>query len=143
MKRKDWLEMDQMKFKLSALWTATMFSYQLADILRIYSGDYAAGGEVFGSTPTQALWLASSVYMVVPAIMIVLSLFLPHKANRWTSIILAPFFFAVNLFALTGYESGYDIFLAIVGLVFNVMVFWLALKWKNTEAKADLHWGAR
>lgn len=126
--------MDQMKLKLSGLWTATMFSYQLADILRIYSGDYAAGGEVFGSEPTQALWLASSVYMVLPVIMIVLSLFLPRKANRWTSLILAPLFFGVNAFALTGYESGYDIFLAIVGLAFNVMVFWLALKWKNAEA---------
>ena len=126
--------MDQMKIKLSALWGATMFSYQLADILRIYSGDYAAGGEVFGSAPTQALWFASSVFMVLPVIMIVLSLFLPHQANRWTSIILATIFFGVNVFALLGYESGYDIFLAIVGLVFNVMVFWLALKWKKAEA---------
>lgn len=126
--------MDQLKFKLSTLWIATMFSYQLADIMRIYSGDYVAGGEVFGSAPTQALWFASSVYMVIPVIMIVLSLFLPHKANRWTNIILATIFFGVNAFAITGYESGYDIFLAIVGLVFNVMVFWLALKWNNKEA---------
>ena len=88
--------MDQMKLKLSGLWISTMFSYQLADILRIYSGDYAAGGEVFGSAPTQALWFASSVYMVLPVIMIVLSLFLSHKANRWTSIILATIFFGAS-----------------------------------------------
>ena len=83
--------MDQLKFKLSALWIATMFSYQLADILRIYSGVYVVGGEVFGSAPTQALWFASSIYMVIPVIMIVLSMFQPHKANRWTNSFLPQY----------------------------------------------------
>ena len=40
------MEKVKTRTKLSALWAALMFSYQLADVLRLYSGDYVAGDEV-------------------------------------------------------------------------------------------------
>jgi len=121
--------MKEIKIRLSALWVALMFSYQLADVLRLYSGDYIAGGEIFGTQATQIMWLAASIYMVIPVVMIILSQTLPYKANRWANIILATLFFGVNLFVLFGYASAYDIFLNIVGLVFNVLTVWYAWKW--------------
>ena len=90
--------------------------------------------EIFGTQATQIMWLAASIYMVIPVVMIILSLALPYKANRWANIILASFFFGVNLFALFGYASAYDIFLNIVGLVFNVLTVWYAWKWSKIES---------
>ena len=127
-------QMDPVKIKLAGLWAATMFSYQKADILRIYSADYAPGGDVFGSPPTQTLWFVSAVFMTFPFLMILLSLFLAQKANRWANMVMAFIFFGVNLYATLGYESAYDTYLGVVGLVFNVIVFWLALKCKPSAA---------
>jgi hypothetical protein len=61
--------------------------------------------------------------------MVVLSLMLPHQANRWANIIVALFFFGFNLIGLPTYPSAYDKFLIIVGLVFNVLTAWFAWKW--------------
>jgi hypothetical protein len=126
--------MEKVKIKLSAIWGALMFSYQLADVLRLYSGDYVAGDKIFGSEATQIMWLAAAIYMVIPAVMIFLSVTLPYKANRWANIILATVFFGVNLYALFGYTSGYDIFLNIVGLILNVLTVWYAWKWYRLDA---------
>ena len=92
------------------------------------------GGDVFGSPPTQTLWFVAAVFMTFPFLMIVLSLFLAQKANRWANMVMAVIFFSVNLYATLGYESAYDTYLGVVGLVFNVIVFWLALKWKPSAA---------
>jgi hypothetical protein len=136
---KESIEMKEVKIRLSALWVALMFSYQLADVLRLYSGDYIAGGEIFGAQATQIMWLAASIYMVIPVAMVILSQMLPYKANRWANIILATFFFGVNLIVLFGHASAYDRFLNVVGLVFNVLTVWYAWKWSKTESDKLQH----
>jgi len=82
----------------------------------------------------QGLYLGLAVLLVIPAIMVFLSLTLPHRANRWANIILAIFFFGFNLIGLPTYPSAYDRFLIVVGLLFNVLTVWYAWKWRNQEA---------
>jgi hypothetical protein len=124
--------MEQVKIKLSALWVALMLTYLLGDVLRIFSGDFVAG-EVEGMQITQAMYLGMAALMVIPIVMVFLSLTLKYKANRWTNIILAIFFFAFNLIGLPTYPSAYDKFLIIVGLAFNVLTVWHAWKWPRPE----------
>ena len=115
---------------LSALWGALMLTYLLGDVLRIYSGDFHMGE--MASKPfqlTQGMWLGISVLMLIPIVMIMLSLLLPHAVNRWASIIVAVFFFLFNLVGLPTYPSAYDKFLIVVGLVFNVVTVWTAWNW--------------
>jgi hypothetical protein len=123
--------MEEVKIKLSALWVALMLTYLLGDVLRIFSGDFQAG-EIEGMQVTQGLYLGMAILLSIPVIMVVLSLTLPHKANRWANIILAIFFFVFNLIGLPTYPSAYDQFLIVVGLVFNVLTVWYAWKWPKS-----------
>ena len=130
--------MEDVRIKLSALWTALMLTYLLGDVLRIFSGDFIAGemgemGEMGGMQITQEMYLGLAILMVIPVVMVFLSLTLPHKANRWANIILAIFFFGFNLVGLPTYPSAYDKFLIIVGLVFNMLTVWYAWKWSKQE----------
>ena len=113
---------------LSALWIALMLTYLLGDVLRIFSGDSTSGkmGEV---KFTQGMWLGIAILMVIPILMVVLSLILPHPINRWVNIIVASFFFLFNLVGLPTYPSAYDKFLIVVGLGFNVLTVWYAWNW--------------
>ena len=40
---------------LSGLWVATMLTYLLGDVLRIFAGDFEAG-KIMGTQPSQGIW---------------------------------------------------------------------------------------
>jgi hypothetical protein len=113
---------------LSALWVALMLTYLLGDVLRIFSGDFVAG-EIGGVQGTQMVWMAATLLMLIPIVMVVLSLILKYPAIRWVTIIAAIILFVFNLIGLPTYPSAYDKFLIIVGLVFNAVTVWYAWNW--------------
>jgi hypothetical protein len=120
--------MEDVKIILSAIWVATMLTYLLGDVLRIFSGDYV-DGEISGMEASQGMWMAAAVLMLIPIVMVVLSIILPYPLNRWINILMAIVLFGVNLVGIPGYPGAYDKFLIIVSLGFNVLVFWYAWKW--------------
>jgi hypothetical protein len=115
---------------LSGLWAATMLTYLLGDVLRIFSGDYKLGemGQQLAKI-TQPMWLGIAVLMVIPIVMVVLSMLLPQPINRWVNIIVAIFFFLFNVVGLPTYPSAYDKFLIVVSLAFNASIVWHAWNW--------------
>ncbi len=121
-------EMEDVKIKLSALWTALMLTYLLGDVLRIYSGDFKPG-EIGGRQITQGMYLGIAIFMLIPIVMVFLSIILNTPVNRWLNIIIAIVLFVFNLMGLPGYPSAYDKFLIFVGLVINVLTVWYAWKW--------------
>lgn len=126
--------MEAVRIKISGLWVSLMLTYLLGDVMRIFSGDFAAG-EVQGMQVSQGLYLVMAVIMLLPILMVYLSLVLDHKANRLTNMILSIFFFVFNAIGLPTYPSLYDQFLIVVGLVFNLVIVWVAWKWsKQGEA---------
>jgi hypothetical protein len=122
--------MEDIQIILSALWVATMLTYLLGDVLRIFSGDIQTQEmkEQLAKF-TQPMWLFTALLMVLPIVMVVLSVTLPYPANRWANIIMAGFFFLFNLVGLPTYPSAYDRFLLAVSLVFNGMTIWYAWNW--------------
>jgi hypothetical protein len=128
--------MEEIRIKLSGLWTALILTYLLGDVLRIFSGDFVPGemGEMGGMQITQGMYLGLAILLLIPIIMVFLSLVLKYRANRWTNLVLAAFFFVFNLIGLPTYPSLYDQFLIIVGLVLNGLTFWYAWKWVETES---------
>ena len=112
---------------LAGLWTATMLTYLLGDVLRIFAGDVTLG-ELDGVVPPQGAWLGIAALMVVPIVMLVLTLTLPYPAIRWVNVVVAILFFVFNLFGLP-YKGAYDNFLIAVSFVFKAMVVWYAWKW--------------
>jgi hypothetical protein len=115
---------------LSALWIALMFLYQQGDVQRLYSGDFMPGETDLGDLMSpEMLWMISAITMTIPVVMIILSLTLPHGANRWANIIIAAFFFLYTLNGVRLYPSAYDRFLLIVSLGVNALTIWYAWKW--------------
>ena len=122
------IEIEDVKITLSGLWIALMLTYLLGDVLRIFSGDFKAG-EIGGIQISQKMYLGMAILMVIPIVMVFLSLTLKYPLNRWANIIVAIFFFILNIIGLPTYPGAYDKFLIIVGLGFNVLTVWYAWKW--------------
>jgi hypothetical protein len=120
--------MQNVKLTLSIIWIAVMLTYLWGDVLRIFAGDVVLG-EIDGAKFTQGMALGIAVLMVIPILMVVLSLVLPHNVNRWANIIVAVGWFLFNLAGLRSYPGHYDKFLLAVSMVFNVITVWYAWKW--------------
>jgi uncharacterized membrane protein len=110
------------------MWIAVMLTYLWGDVLRIFAG-HATPGEIGGAKVTQAMGLGLAALMLIPILMVVLSLVLPHNVNRWANIIVAAFWFIFNLAGLRGYPGHYDKFLLAVSMLFNLVTIWFAWKW--------------
>ena len=119
--------MEDVKILLSTLWVATMLTYLLGDVIRIFSGDIVPG-QIEGMQVTQGMWLGIAVLMVIPIVMVVLSMTLSYPVNRWANIIVAVFWIGFNLLSFGSY-SPYDKFLLVVSMGFNVLTIWNAWKW--------------
>ena len=120
--------MQNEKVTLSIIWIAVMLTYLLGDVLRIFTGDVTPG-EIEGVKFTQGMSLGIAALMVIPILMVVLSLFLPHNINRCTNIIVAGFWLLFNLAGLPSYPGHYDKFFLVVSMVFNGITIWHAWKW--------------
>lgn len=113
---------------ISGLWVVTMLTYLLGDVLRIFAGDLDMGKLTGGGEATQAMWLLIAVIMLVPIIMVVLTLLLPHPAIRWVNIVVTILVVIFNLLGLP-YKGAYDNFLIGVSFVWNGLTLWYAWKW--------------
>jgi hypothetical protein len=120
--------MEETKIALAIIWIAVMLTYLLGDVIRIFSGDVTLG-EIQGTKFTQGMGLGIAALMVIPILMVVLSLFLPDKINRWANIIVAGFWFLFNLVGLPTYRGHYDKFLLAVSMAFNLVTIWYAWNW--------------
>jgi len=120
--------MQETSVTLSILWIAVMLTYLLGDVLRIIAG-HVVPGEIEGKKITQGMALGIAALMVIPILMVVLTLALPHGVSRWAHIIVAGFWLLFNLVGLPGYPGHYDKFLLAVSIVFNGVTIWLAWGW--------------
>ena len=119
--------MADVRIILSGLWVATMLTYLLGDVLRIFAGDFTAG-EMDGQKATQVMWIGAALVMLIPIVMVVLSLTVAYPAIRWVNVAVAVLLVVFNLFGLP-YPSAYDNFLIVVSFVFNGFVVWYAWTW--------------
>ena len=121
------------KIKLAALWTSATFCYLYGDYFELYAPGKVSGlisGENVLNSP-MALFIAS-LMMVIPPLMIVASLMLKPKSNKWLNIIFGAFFTIMMMLiafgSLTPWYSFY-VFLAIVEAVLTAVIVWNAYKW--------------
>jgi len=125
--------MEAVTIKISALWVAVMLSSLMGDVLHFFEPgiiEQIIAGEVDGTQTTDKSLLLSAIFMAIPIVMVVLSLTLNYKANRWANIIFSIFFFGFTLiWLLVKPPPAYKIFLGSVGLVSNALIVWYAWKW--------------
>ncbi len=80
------------RLKIAALWTSLLFIFAYVDIFAFFRADILQGalaGKVAVFTVDQNFLLLTTIYVIIPSLMISLSLILPPRTNRLTNIIVA------------------------------------------------------
>ncbi|WP_428541524.1 DUF6326 family protein [Profundibacter sp.] len=80
------------RLKIAALWTSLLFIFAYVDIFAFFRADILQGalaGKVAVFTVDQSFLLLTTIYVIIPSLMISLSLILPPRANRLSNIIVA------------------------------------------------------
>jgi len=80
------------RIKISALWTSMLFIFVYVDLFTFYRPDFRAdveAGTVAGFTVNQSFLLATTAYIVIPALMVFLSLILRPGVTRIANIALS------------------------------------------------------
>src|SRR5919201_2766525 len=80
------------RIKISALWTSMLFVVAYVDLFSLYRPDFRAdleAGEVGGFTVNQSFLLGTTVYVVIPSLMVFCALVLRPRINRIVNITLS------------------------------------------------------
>jgi len=128
------------KVKLALLWAALMFFYIYNDMFSLYQPGHAADlveGHLEGVQFTQTLLFGAAALMAFPSIMVLLSLSLKARVNRWVNIVVGVFHILVLLgtqFVGEGETWIYWRFYELLEALFLVLIIWTAWKWPTTES---------
>jgi Family of unknown function (DUF6326) len=79
------------RIKISALWAAMLFVFVYVDLFSLYRPDFRAdieAGEVAGFTIGQGFLLGTTLYILIPSLMVFLALVLRPRASRIANIAL-------------------------------------------------------
>lgn len=126
------------RLRIAALWVATMLVFAYVDLFSLYRPDVRAGleqGTIGGFEVGEVFLLLVSVYVVVPAAMVYLSLVLPHRANRIVNIVLATLYSVTIIGAAIG-EWGYYVFGSVIEVVLLALVIVHSVRWRRVPDTA-------
>lgn len=110
---------------LSTLWIFVMFNMLKADILSLYIPGMAEELASFvGATPIPIVMLVGAILVEISTVMIVLSRVLPHRANRWTNIIVSIWTIVFVWGGMT--NKPHYIFIGSVETIALLLIIWIA-----------------
>ena len=117
--------------KISALWTAMLFVFAYVDIFSLYRPDFRAeleAGEIGEFTVDQAFLLGTTVYVVIPSLMVFGALVLRPAVNRIANIVLG-LLYAVTIVAGAIGEWNYYILGSVIEVALLAAVVYYAWTW--------------
>lgn len=129
------------KIRLSALWIAMMLLYIYADILSLFRPgqiEEMIAGKMGPFLVTQGSLFVASTLMIIPAVMVVLSLTLGPKVNRWANIVFGVLYTFVNISNLIGETWAYYTFFGIVEIACTLLIGWHAWKWSGNTVNSKV-----
>ena len=131
------------KLVLSALWIAMLIVFAYVDIFGFFRADIlraALDGKVatMGIAVDQVFLAFTTVYILIPTLMVFLSLALRPRVNRIVNIVVA-LFYAVSIIA-SGIGEGwvYYILGSVVEVVLLVAIVRTAWTWPRTQVAPSL-----
>ncbi len=117
--------------KLAAAWASLMFFYIYVDYLHLYKPgvvDDILAGVVFEFDISQTFVVTSLIIVGIPALMIMLSMTLPARANRTLNLVVASLCIPIAVFNLVG-ESWIYFYSLGVALEVLILAFILRSAW--------------
>jgi hypothetical protein len=127
---------EDMKSRLSTLWTFVLINMLFADIFSFMvpgALQEIATGVVDGVHLTPGFLLIAAVLTEIPMAMVVLSRLLSYRANRWANIVggLFTILWVVGL----GSATPHYLFIASVEVLCSGCIVWLAWRWRAPEGQ--------
>ena len=98
------------RIKISALWTAMLFVFAYVDIFSLFRPDFRAdveAGVVGGFTVNQTFLLVTTIYIVIPSLMVFGALVLRPRINRIVNIALSIIYAITIIAGMVGEWSYY------------------------------------
>lgn len=126
------------KFRLSALWVATMFIYAYVDIFNLMRADFLEGlldGEIINTplTVNQGFLIFAVIYILPASLMVYFSLTLSPVANRRANIIVATVYMVTVAAACIGEGWIYFLLGSAIELVLFFLIIRTAWRWPHQK----------
>ncbi len=119
------------RIKIAALWTSMLFVFAYVDLFSLYRADFRAdleAGEVGGFTVNQAFLMGTTVYVVIPSLMVFFALILRPRVNRIANIALG-IIYAVTIIAGAIGEWNYYILGSAIEVALLAAIVYYAWTW--------------
>jgi hypothetical protein len=119
------------RIKISALWTAMLFVFAYVDIFSLFRPDFRAdveAGVVGGFTVNQTFLLMTTIYIVIPSLMIFGALVLRPRINRIANITLS-ILYALTIIAGAVGEWSYYLLGSAIEVALLAAMFHYARTW--------------
>lgn len=116
------------RLKISALWIAMVFVFAYIDIFSLYKPgilDDIQAGKIYVFDITQTFLFFTTLFIVIPSLMIFLSLVLPLRINRVVNMAI-PGIYAVIVVGNSVGEWGYYIFGSVIEAALLIGVIYYA-----------------
>jgi hypothetical protein len=133
------------RIKISALWTSMLFIFAYVDLFSLYRPDFRAdieAGEVGGFTVNQAFLLGTTIYVVIPSLMVFLALVLRPRVSRIANIALGIIYALTIIVGAIG-EWGYYILGSVIEVALLVAIVYYAWTWPKEKISEAPSPGAR
>ena len=127
------------KIVLSSLWVSMMFVFAYVDIFGFWRAD-VINGALVGKVPgpgfeiNQAFLAYTTVYVLIPSLMVVVSLLAPARANRVANIAVSLIYVASVVGSMLGETWIYYILGTLVEVILLLAVARTAWSWPRRPA---------
>lgn len=127
--------------KLAAAWTSLMFLVIYIDYFHLFQPgeiDEIRGGVIFDFAISGTLMSIFFVIITIPALMVMLSMTLPARANRVANLVVASLYIPVMVFNATGASWDWAFYYALtIGVEVLILAFILRSAWTWPRTHAD------
>ena len=120
------------RIKISALWTSMLFVFVYVDLFSLYRADVRAdieAGEISGFTVNQSFLLATTVYVVIPSLMVSCALVLPPRVDRIANIALGIVYALTIIAGAIGEGNYYYILGSAIEVALLAAIVYYAWNW--------------
>ena len=131
------------KVVLCALWIAMLFVFAYVDIFGFLRADVlnaALNGKVAttGFTINQGFLIFTLIYILVAALMVVLSLLLKPRVNRIVNIVVSALYILTIIVAAVGERWFYYLIGSFVEVILLVAIAGIAWKWPPPQSAPQI-----
>jgi hypothetical protein len=127
------------RIKILALWTSTLFVFAYVDIFGFFrsdmQADIAAGKLSVGFTINQAFLLGTTLYIAIPSLMVFLTLIMQPQANRMVNLVLCVVYSLTIVGGAIGEWSYYIVGSALEVVLLAAIAFY-AWTWPKKPSNA-------